>query len=350
MLAAAGLLAGVVLAPPSSASPGAAAAAVRTSGVPSAVSVSRTTAASAVPAVTSGLTSSRHHGLIAFSSGFILNFPDTDNPSQVFTVRPDGSDERQLTHVPDGKQAGAPDLSEDGRRIVYVSNVDGNFAVWVMRSDGTHQHRLFGHTGYDFFQPRWSPDRRHLLVSRCNVSFGFVSNCDVVIAHADGSHRRTLVGGGRYSGNATFSPNGRWIAFDSDRGGYVSTVWKMRLPSGRPVRLTRADLEAFWPSWSPDGSHLLVSDNCCRPGSNVWRMRADGSHLRRLTDVPGGGGAAFASYSPNGRQIVFSSDQLRGPDFTSGDLFVMHTDGSHVRRIVDDQAQAIGGDWEREGR
>jgi Tol biopolymer transport system component len=124
----------------------------------------------------------------------------------------------------------------------------------------------------------------------------------------------------------------------------------MRLPAGRPIRLTAPDLEAFWPSWSPDGRHLVISSNLDRPESDVFTLRADGSHLRQLTHVPGGGGAAFASYSPSGRQIVFSSDQLRGPDFASGDLFVMHADGSHVRRIVDDQPQAIGGDWAREGR
>src|SRR4051794_29206578 len=35
-------------------------------------------------------------GLIAYASGFILVNPDLDNPSQVFTVRPDGSNNRQL--------------------------------------------------------------------------------------------------------------------------------------------------------------------------------------------------------------------------------------------------------------
>ena len=47
----------------------------------------------------------------------------------------------------------------------------------------------------------------------------------------------------------------------------------------------------------------------------------------------------------HGKKIVFSNDQLRGPDYASSDLFVMNADGSNEHRIVDDQQFAIGGDW-----
>jgi Tol biopolymer transport system component len=283
--------------------------------------------------------------VIAFSTGFILNFPDTDNPSQVVTVRPDGTHERQLTHVPDGKQAGAPDISPDGRTIVYVSNGDSdNFAVWAMNVDGTNRHKLFGRAGFDFFQPRWSPDGSRFVMTRCDSTVGFVTNCDIVLIKPDGSGARTLVGGGRYSGNATFSPDGKWIAFDSDRGGFIDAVWVMRVSGGRPTRVSAPNLEAFWPGWSPDGSRLTISDNCCRPASNVYSVRTNGSSLRKLTHVTQGGGSGFSSYSPDGKHIVFISDKLRGPDFDRSDLFVMNADGTNQHRIVS-TVPATTPDW-----
>ena len=281
-------------------------------------------------------------GLIAFSSGFILPDPDLGGPSQVYTVRPDGTQLRQLTHVPAGKHAGAPDISPDGSKIAYVSDVSGSFAVWAMKSDGTQQHRLFGRKGYDYFQPRWSPDGSRLLVSRCH-QIGFVAPCDIVLTDADGSPQQVLVGGGRINRDATFSPDGKRIAFDSDRGGFFSAIWVMRL-GGTPVRVTNADLEMYWPGWSPDGSHLVASDNCCRAASNVYTMQADGSRLTKLTHVTQGGGAGFASYSPDGKHIVFISDHLRAPSFNRPDLFVMNADGSNVHRIVS-SVPAVTPDW-----
>src|SRR3954469_19169273 len=186
--------------------------------------------------VASGSSASRQ-GLIAFSSGFILNDPDVENPSQVYTVRPDGSQLRQLTHVPDGKHAGAPDISSNGAKIAYVSDVGGNFAVWAMNTDGTHQHRLFGRDGYDYLQPNWSPDGKRLLVTRCH-QIAFLTPCDIVLTDPDGSPQRVLIGGGRVTGDAKFSPDGKWIAFDSDRGGFIDSVWVMRLEGGKPVRVT----------------------------------------------------------------------------------------------------------------
>jgi TolB protein len=286
------------------------------------------------------------NGVIAFSSGFIQFDPDLSRTAQVFTVRPDGGGLRQLTHVPRDRQAGAPDIAPDGRRIAFVSNVSGNFAVWVMRADGTQQHRLLGRPGFDYLQPRWSPDGTRLAVSVCDVRLGFIASCDLVVVRADGTGARRLLSDNRNNRAPVWSPDGRWIAFDSDQAGFVSTVWKVRASgAGRPIRLTGPNLEAFWPSWSPDGRRLVFSSNWNRPHSEVYVMRADGSHVRRLTRLPARkAGAFFASYSPDGRRIVMSSDERRQIGSDALDLFVMDADGTNRRRIVSSQPGLVP-DW-----
>jgi TolB protein len=286
------------------------------------------------------------NGRIVFSSSFMLVGEDPTQPSQVFSVRPDGSHLRQLTNVPAGSAAGSPDVSPDGRRVAYLSTVSGRVAVWMMRLDGSHQHRLFGARNFDYFQPRWSPDGTRLAVSRCDVRFGFTAACDIDVIDADGTGRHQVVGGHRLNRDPVWSPDGSRIAFDSDRAGLLSAVWVAKASGrGRPTRLTGPNLEAFWPSWSPDGSRLIVCDNFDRPNGDVFVMRPDGSHLRQLTHFRADHGGCFASYSPNGRRIVLSSDARRRVGADKADLFTMHADGTHLTRIVTDPPAGVLADW-----
>lgn len=286
------------------------------------------------------------NGRIVFSDSFMLSPQDLEAPSQVYSVRADGSHLRQLTHVPDGVAAGSPDVSPDGRRIVYLSTASGRTGVWMMRFDGSNQHRVFGAPNVDYFEPRWSPDGSRLAVSRCDVRFGFAAACDIVVVGADGTGMRLVAGGHRLNRQPVWSPDGSRIAFASDRAGFISAVWVTRATGGgRLIRLTPPGLEGFWPSWSPNGARLIFCDNWERPDGDIFRMRADGSHLRQLTHFRAHHGGCFASYSPDGRHIVLSSDARRpvGADMT--DLFTMHADGTHLTRIVTAPPQGVLADW-----
>jgi Tol biopolymer transport system component len=77
-------------------------------------------------------------------------------------------------------------------------------------------------------------------------------------------------------------------------------------------------------------------------------MRADGSHLTRLTHAfsKGGRQAGFASYSPNGKRIVFTSNLARtDPNAPTNDLYTMRTDGSGMRAVVTNHPYAFQSDW-----
>jgi Tol biopolymer transport system component len=109
-------------------------------------------------------------------------------------------------------------------------------------------------------------------------------------------------------------------------------------------RLTAGSLEAFYPDWAPDGAHIIFTDNCCIPHSNVWVMKPDGSGLKQLTNMPQDHGAGFASYSPDGKKIVLQSD-LKSKCFCTGDLYTMDANGTHLTRIVSDQPAVFLSDW-----
>ncbi len=279
------------------------------------------------------------NGRIAYSVGAVLPDPDPGGHSQVYTVLPDGTDGRQLTHVTAPVQAGDPAWSPDGQRIAYVSNASGLFQVWIMNADGSGQRRLVRDRVHDAFLPRWSPDGSQLLFTRCTTPFGALE-CTVATVGADGMQVRDRTGGHWVDQFGDWAPDGRSIVFSSDRGGLVSAIWRLTLSTGTLQRLTAPVPQAFWPSYRHDGKRILFGDNWERPGTSTYGMRANGSDVRLLIPAPGGGGnAEFARYSPDGRRIVFNNDRYPDEGVT-----VANADGTGAHDIVTTDDIVIA-DW-----
>jgi len=277
---------------------------------------------SATPAATA-------NGPIAFSQWDLLPGGNLSGHSNVYTINPDGTGLRQLTHVGAAQAAGAPDWSPSGDKIVYASNQTGDYRIWVMNADGSGQARVADDPGFADLDPAWSPDGTRILFSRCDDHVGFILTCDLEVMNAAGGGMRRLAGGHWTYVRGQYSPDGRRIVVAADRGGFLSALWVMRADGTGLHRITRPSVEAFWPGWSPDGRRIVFTDNCCQGGSNIWTVRPDGTGLRELTHFkppPLQGG--FASYSPDGRRIVL---------LTSGKccqyFYVMNADGSGLHAV-----------------
>src|SRR5207237_328246 len=124
------------------------------------------------------------NGRIAFSSDF-------SDPSQIYTMRSDGTDLRQLTHVSAGHAAVSPAWSPDGTRIAFTLNN----RIWVMNADGAGKQKLTHRDGFEDHSPSWSPDGTQILFSRCDVSFGFEAYCDIDLMSSDGTGLTKILGG-----------------------------------------------------------------------------------------------------------------------------------------------------------
>jgi Tol biopolymer transport system component len=292
-----------------------------------------TVAAAFVP-MTSAVAAHRappENGRIVYSVGPILPDPDLSGASQIWSVRPNGTHKRQLTHLTKPAQAGDPDVSPNGRRILFVSNKGGGaFQVWLMRIDGSHQRQIIDDPKHDAFIPRWAPDGEHLIFTRCMTPFGFIQ-CTIAQAAVNGTGLHNVTGGHWNDFSSAYSPSGSTIAFSGDRNGFVSAIFRVSAAGGRPHRLTAPTIEAFWPDYRPDGRRILFGDNNDRPHTNTWTMNPDGSHVRQLshfTDPDSNFG--FARFAPSGRKVVAGYTDGSGKNWVA----TLNADGSGLHKVV----------------
>jgi Tol biopolymer transport system component len=280
------------------------------------------------------------NGPIAFSP-LLLPQDDPSAHSQVSAVGANGTGLTQLTHVADDKAAAMPDTSADGTKIAYESNESGPFEIWTMNANGSGQTQLTHRDGFEAFLPSWSPNGQRIVFSSCGEPLGFPAYCDIDVMNADGSGVKKLVGGRRFNLRAVYSPNGRTIAFQSDRKGLISAVWRVRADGSHPRRLTAPGLEAYWPDWSPNGQTILFSDNWDRPNSSLWTVGADGKGAKTVSR-PRRTNRGFGVYSPDGQRIVFTGCD---PDCQS--LETLSADGTNPQPIpgVTADGPPFSADW-----
>ena len=192
--------------------------------------------------------------------------------------------------------------------------------------------------------------------------FDFASETgEIYTANADGSGEAQLTSS--TPGVAVisdWSPNGEWIAFDSDREGDVE-IYKVRPDGGGLTQLTSDDFFDGFPNWSPDGTRIAwdhEGDNY--PASQgIWTMKADGSDRFQVTSPPRG--YAFdiePVYSPDGEWIAFTRfkrcESRENPRFNvvTGCISAIHvvrTDGSGLRRLTEWGRTVATPDWSPDG-
>jgi Tol biopolymer transport system component len=278
-----------------------------------------------------GGTSRASHATSAPRNGAIVF--DTEwgaGPSQIYTIRADGTGLRQLTSVGDGQAAFQARWSADGRTIAYVSDETGNPELYLVKADGTGKRQLTNDPAFGNFWPTFAPDGSQIAFSRCS---SFLGTCDLAVMRPDGSRIRTLVGGYWHHGQPAYSPDGKRIAYTSDEGGYDSLLWVAKADGSGRRSISPAPLAADRPDWSPDGGTITYTGNP-RAGQ-IFLSRPDGLHLRAITSVDAG--VLFATFSPDGTKMVTSG----GP----AGLFLMNPDGSGIAPIPNVPDGATFPDW-----
>jgi TolB protein len=263
--------------------------------------------------------------------------------------------------------------------IAFVSSRRGSPEIYVMGADGTNQRAATANRSLNNF-PDWSPDGEAIVYT----SYRYKNRPLLFLSTRGHGHPGQLLqklrgDWSQYRG--VYARNGDHLAVVMSQAGSVTDLYSAREDGSDLRQLTKDPAIEVSPSWSPDGKRLaFVSDRTGAP--QIYVMNADGSDVRRLTfqgnynanpawspdsrwiayqtrlegqfdiwliDPEGGSGVPLIenprndespAWSPDGRKLAFSSTR-RG----RADIYVVDATGENLRRLTEGAGENTSPSW-----
>jgi len=230
-------------------------------------------------------------------------------------------------------------------------NIGGD--IYLGDPDGGNRTKLFAGPHWDG-HATFSPDGTRIVFESGQDDDSTV----LMVMRADGTGRTTLVSRmAEADGVISWSSDSRWIATAARPLDEVTAPSGSHVP-GVDVRIIVGDVErgtasivggselfGHDPRWSPDGTMLAFGRNyrCCSgPPDSLWLMRPDGTGLRQLSSLHGGG---VPAWSPDGKRIAFLAEGIGG----DSDLYLIDADGNDLQKITDTPSDESFPVWSPDG-
>jgi TolB protein len=259
--------------------------------------------------------------------------PERINRSEVFTINPDGTDEKVLTD--NAFRDGDPSFSPDGKNIAFESFQPGFSEAYRMTTEGTGVTRLTFSGDNEDRSTNWSPDGTKIAFhsTRDRATIPEPGNpFEVYTMNADGSNQTRITNNIAQDSFPQYSPDGKKLVFTSNRDALDFEIYTMNPDGTNPVRLTNSLGEDAHPTWSPDGKQITFHSR--RTGRiDIYRMNADGSNPTRLTKTDEAF-EFFPVWSPDGTRIAFNGNNADPANFNFDVYTISAVDGSDLQRVT----------------
>jgi Tol biopolymer transport system component len=218
----------------------------------------------------------------------------------------------------DGQDNNDAVWSPDGRSLAYSASASGGKDIFVRSLDAGAARRLVGRPGVQW-STDWLPDGSALLFTHTEVTAGQEGDQDIWVQPVDGTPAWPYLATSAHERAARISPDGRWVAYQSDETGRYEVYVQSYPRPGRKLLVSTGG--AINPVWRGDGRELYY-----------WQGD-------QLVAAQLGAGAANAPMSVRGRVPLFRAPYAQSvlanydvsPD---GRRFAIVTGGEHTFRLV----------------
>jgi TolB protein len=257
---------------------------------------------------------------------------------QIYSMKADGSDVRQLSSLPEDSYG--PSYSPDGKLIAFAHGGGGKSDIYVMSADGSGAHSLTS-DGLDNSHPHWSPDGRRIIFNSARTTppsdrtVAAKEQDDIFSIALDGSGLRQHTHCNAICTYAFFSPDKKivyrkvtntpglnWDLGEATRNSEIAVANE----DGSDERiLTNNAAFDGWPTWSPDGKRIAFASNRLGPANHgqIFVMSSDGGALRQISSPSGSYVQPF--WSADGQQIyAYEATEIGGDEW--GDVVVFKVD------------------------
>ena len=226
-----------------------------------------------------------------------------------------------------------PNWNPDGRSLSYVSYRQGQPDVYVASIYEGRSANLTNGRGQSF-APSFSPDGKHIAYSSNRGG-----NMDIWVANADGSGARKLTDSAALDTAPTWSPTGQEIAFTSNRTG-TPQIWVMDSEGLNVRRLSTVGNYNDAAAWNPSRQYSEVAYTSRLESGKFDIAVVDlaSGQVRQVTQ--GRGSCEYPSWAPNGRHLVFSCSRGGRWEITQSDR-----DGRTVQAVATGEGNNVQPDW-----